>query len=178
MFVPPPTHSFCLSSWVSPFAGKGGITRDRLGRHVVVRVRTVEEGLSSLALGKGGVYGEAWTLRTQRGVTWWHAIFCFVTGARGEKVWWLGKKETKHGVKLPAMRNQWFEVKLCVDLSVSACVMEMRGGMRRGRVVGRDTLFSTSGERVRSRGRSQQGTCRVRRKSLSTVLLSSCFAGV
>lgn len=56
------------------------------------------------------------------------------------------------------------EVRLCANLSASACVMEIRGGMRRGRVVGRDTLFRTSGERVRSRGRSQQGTCRVRIK--------------
>lgn len=53
------------------------------------------------------------------------------------------------------------EVKLCANLSASACVMEIRGGMRRGRVVGRDALFKTSGERVRSRGRSQQGTCSV-----------------
>lgn len=52
----------------------------------------------------------------------------------------------------------------CVNLSASACVMEMRGGMRRGSVVGRDTLFRISGERVRSRGRSQQGTCRIIRK--------------
>lgn len=48
------------------------------------------------------------------------------------------------------------------NLLVSACVMEMRGGMRRGSVVGRDALLRTSGERVRSRGRSQQGTCRIR----------------
>lgn len=53
---------------------------------------------------------------------------------------------------------------MCLNLSESACVMEMRGGIRRGRVVGRDTLLRTSGERVRSRGRSQQGTCRVRKK--------------
>lgn len=47
---------------------------------------------------------------------------------------------------------------MCVNLSESACVMEMRGGIRRGRVVGRDALPRTSGDRVRSRGRSQQGT--------------------
>lgn len=85
---------------------------------------------------------------------------------RGGKVWRLERTEIKHHAALPARRNQWFEIKLSVNLSASACVMEMRGGMRRGRVVGRETLFRTSGERVRSRGRSQQGTCRVRRKGL------------
>lgn len=64
------TLALSLIVSVSPFAGKGGVTRDRLGRHVIVRVRAVEERLSSLALGKGCVQGKAWTLRTQRGVTW------------------------------------------------------------------------------------------------------------
>lgn len=70
LYMLSPPHSFCLCTPVSPFACEGGVARGRLGRHVVVRVRTVEEGLSSLALGKGGVQGEAWTLRAQRGVTW------------------------------------------------------------------------------------------------------------
>lgn len=73
----------------------------------------------------------------------------------------MQKQRTENAAKLAAKGNEWVETKgkLCVNLSASACVMEMRGGMRRGRVVGRDTLFRTSGERVRSRGRSQQGTC-------------------
>lgn len=159
-------HCFCFSPWVSPFTCEGGVAGDGFGRHVIIWVRAVEEGLSSLALGKGGVQGEAWTLQTQWGVTRWHTIFCFVTGA-----WWKEKfvnaeTENRKRCKLAAKGNEWVETKgkLCVNLSASACVMEMRGGMRRGRVVGRDTLFRTSGERVRSRGRSQQGTCWVRSK--------------
>lgn len=62
---------------------------------------------------------------------------------------------------------------VCVNLSESACVMEMRGGMRRGRVVGRDTLLRISGERVRSRGRSQQGTCKIQRGKIGEVDIMS-----
>lgn len=65
-----------------PFACKGGVTRDGLGRHVVVRVGSVEERLPSLALGEGGVQGEARALQAQRGVTRRHAIFRLVTGAQ------------------------------------------------------------------------------------------------
>lgn len=64
----------------SPFTGEGRVTRDRLGGHVVVRVRAVEEGLPSLAL-EGGVQGEARALRAQRGVAWREAIFGFVAAA-------------------------------------------------------------------------------------------------
>lgn len=67
----------------SPFARKGGVARDRLGRHVVVGVGAVEEGLPPLALGEGGVQGEARALQTQRGVTRRHAILRLVAGAQG-----------------------------------------------------------------------------------------------
>lgn len=142
------------SIFSSPFACEGGVPRDRLGRHVVVGVGAVEEGLPPLALGEGGVQGEARALQTQRGVTRRHAILRLVAGAQGR------------GGRGLSGRRQWKVERLGAsgrrNLSASACVMEMRGGMRRGSVVGRDTLFRTSGERVRSRGRSQQGTWRAR----------------
>lgn len=68
---------------------------------------------------------------------------------------WTKKKRSKH---------VWWSA----DLSASGCVMEMRGGIRRGRVVGRDVLLRTSGERVRSRGRSQQGTWRDKIHNIKT----------
>lgn len=76
------TPSASLLLLASPFACKGGVTRDRLGRHVVVRVGSVEEGLPSLALGEGGVQGEARALQTQRGVTRRHAILRLVAAAQ------------------------------------------------------------------------------------------------